>query len=772
MKSSFFRYAGHARVLLENKVKWACQREIDRFRPTYERSAAQSTAELESYLTPIPLPKLKPLARQIAAVTRHFINHRFDLLGSGWVTVRHGMTCAGVEGQCYSPGPEVTADPQGHWLAGRLPKANLSYAQTVWQAIGAGDAQDPPASAYAPIDWQIDFKSGYRWSEKTWYKDIVFGRHAGVDIKVPWELARSQHMVQFALAYTLAAHGSASGRQPDGRDTNPDHFEPQLQQASVYQSEFRRQVLDFIATNPPRYGVNWNCAMDVAIRAVNWLVTLDLFQSCGAWFDADFLTIFNRSIYDHGQHIFNNLEWYPDFRGNHYLANIAGLLYVGAYLKGNGETDAWLAFAVQEWLKERDYQFNPDGSNFEGATAYHRLSSEMMVYSAALILGLTDAKKKALKVCKPLRRHRRPGLESAPLRFFKFPGRDRESPLPPDFFEGLQRAAGFTQDITKPNRHIVQIGDNDSGRFLKLQPVFHEIKVSDAVAKYKNLAGYEGLSPDEIYWDEVHLDHRHLVAAINGLTPRPAFSEFTGDQWIETGLIRTLAFGNHLIGGSETTDGNDRSDRYIGTDSDWDQFHTEVNGWPNLSIQQYHIPFGKGDALDGLRCRSYPDFGLYIVMNEAIYIAMRCGPVGYHGLGCHSHNDQLSLEVFLDGKEVIVDPGTYLYTPLPEQRNRYRSVHAHCAPAPLREREPASLEQDLFLLKGAAAGRCIYFGPKGFIGMHNGYGQPVYRVVGLRTDGVAITDYSQYLALTRDAALETGHSVKIPYSPGYGICQN
>lgn len=23
---------------------------------------------------------------------------------------------------------------------------------------------------YEPIDWQVDFKSGYRWSEKTYYK--------------------------------------------------------------------------------------------------------------------------------------------------------------------------------------------------------------------------------------------------------------------------------------------------------------------------------------------------------------------------------------------------------------------------------------------------------------------------------------------------------------------------------------------------------------------------------------------------------------------------
>ena len=53
---------------------------------------------------------------------------------------------------------------------------------------------------YEPIDWQVDFKSGYRWSEKTYYKFIKYGHKLGVDIKVPWELSRMQYLIQLALA--------------------------------------------------------------------------------------------------------------------------------------------------------------------------------------------------------------------------------------------------------------------------------------------------------------------------------------------------------------------------------------------------------------------------------------------------------------------------------------------------------------------------------------------------------------------------------------------
>ena len=41
--------------------------------------------------------------------------------------------------------------------------------------------------------------------------------------------------------------------------------------------EFRDQVLDFIATNPPGFGIHWLRPDEIAIRVVNWLVARDLF---------------------------------------------------------------------------------------------------------------------------------------------------------------------------------------------------------------------------------------------------------------------------------------------------------------------------------------------------------------------------------------------------------------------------------------------------------------------------------------------------------------
>ena len=46
-------------------------------------------------------------------------------------------------------------------------------------------------------------------------------------------------------------------------------------------------------------------------------------------------------------------------------------------------------------------------------------------------------------------------------------------------------------------------------------------------------------------------------------------------------------------------------------------------------------------------------------------------------IGTHTHNDLMSFELSLDGKDVIVDAGTYLYTSSIHDRNEFRSTAKH-----------------------------------------------------------------------------------------------
>lgn len=621
-----------------------------------------------SYIDPPPCnvfcsPNISSLrhpdsARYVKQLSDRYIGHYFDLLGSGWVQIKHGMSCRGLEGNRYDSGVSVAADRSGEWLSNRINKANLRESQRIWSMVD---------EHYTPIDWHLDFKSGYRWPENVWYRDVEYGENPGVDVKVPWELARMQHLPQLAWAYALA-------------DAGTEGFLP----AEIYLREFRNQILDFIATNPPRFGVNWSCTMDVGIRIANWLVTYELFRGMGACFDPEFEAVFSRSVYEHGKHCIENLEYYPELRSNHYLSDIAGLLFSAFYLPSTPESDRWLAFALQELVSEMENEFHPDGSNFEASTSYHRLSTEIMLYCAALCLRLTPDRRKKLMEVDSASHNITPPLRSYDEQLYRF---DTREIFPSWFWDRIERAAEFTVDITAPNGEIPQFGDNDSGRFLKLWPEFRVLTVKEAVERYGNLAGYSA-PPDSIYPDEVILDHGHITDVAGVVFGKEHLNQ-NRIETPETALIRSWLAGVAIC-----------------------SFRT-----------------GQESPLSGApQLVAYRDFGLYILKTQRIYLAIRCGSIGQAGFGGHAHNDQLSFELHLDGEPIIVDPGTFLYTPAVDQRNLFRSTERHSTVAlpGVEQHRWGYGQRGLFFLIDKSAAVCETWENRGnrvrFRGRLRGYG--------------------------------------------------
>jgi len=602
-------------------IKASVRQVFERQRLSYEPASA---GQFQSFLGGL---KITPTGLPISKT----MDHQFDLLGSGWTKVAHSPDMSQI-----SPG-------------------NRTRAAAIRAMIGPG---------YSPIDWQLDFKSGYRWREDHLSGALRYGHEPGVDVKVPWELARLQHLPWLAMAGDKAAI-----------------------------QEFRAQVLDFAAANPPGYGVNWLCTMDVAIRAANILMAYDLFVAQGTQFDEGFLSEFNALIMAHGKHIMGNLEWHDVHRGNHYLADIVGLLFVAAYVPKSEQSDSWLNFATEQLISEVERQFTPDGANFEASTSYHRLSAEMVTYGTALVLGLDDAPE-----------------------------------FPDWYFERLECMADFTMHVSKPNGHVVQIGDNDSGRFFKLCPL-------------------------------ADLDHRATVGAINGLFDRDDLADFAGvETTFEASVVSTLAKGRKLkpsanpLAVGRTVEG------------------AKVDEL--AAIADVIIVPPDPEVMRDLETCAYPDFGLYIWRSSRFFLSVRCGPVGQNGNGGHAHNDQLAIELNIDGEDWIADPGSYLYTPSPKDRDAYRSVHAHAAPK-IRVGEPSRLDLGLFRLEDNANARCLSFGPDGFEGTHSGYGTPLHRCIELQSGSIRITDRSAGVAqepvTINDAkSLRQLWKLDLPFSPGYG----
>jgi hypothetical protein len=258
--------------------------------------------------------------------------------------------------------------------------------------------------------------------------------------------------------------------------------------------------------------------------------------------------------------------------------------------------------------------------------------------------------------------------------------------------------------------------------------------------------------------DEEVLDHRHFVAAANGLLGRQDLGRFAGGREIDTEIVRLLSGGCRV----SSTAVDAACGVEIGTRARFESIRESIRSLPENCRQRYEFP-GSG-LRDGIATIAYPGFGVYVARSERLYVAIRCGRIHPLGPGAHAHNDQLAIELWIAGRKLVTDPGTWVYTPLPEERNRYRSVTAHFAPR-VTDREPSRLDEGLFFLRDTSQANCLYFGSLGFAGEHVGFGAPVRRAISFEADRLIVEDGSFGEPLVR---LET--EPPLPVSSKYG-CQ-
>ena len=115
---------------------------------------------------------------------------------------------------------------------------------------------------------------------------------------------------------------------------------------------------------------------------------------------------------------------------------------------------------------------------------------------------------------------------------------------------------------------------------------------------------------------------------------------------------------------------------------------------------------------------AYPEGGFYVLRAAGTYTIVRCGDTGRYGRGGHSHNDQLSFELFADGKPLVADPGTYVYTADAEARNLFRSTAYH-ATLRLGGAEQNELRtDDLFAMEDRAQAEAVAWDDHSFTGRH------------------------------------------------------
>jgi heparinase II/III-like protein len=255
------------------------------------------------------------------------------------------------------------------------------------------------------IDWHRDPMSGARWPLEHFTR-VLLKPPGAADVRVVWELNRLHHLVALGRAYALSA---------DER----------------YTEEFLDQLAAWHKQNPPRFGVNWTVAMEVAIRAVNVLTAFQLFRDSALITDTT-VDLLLRLLVAHGRYIRSNLEFSNRLTSNHYLSDLIGLFVIGSLVPELAESDEWLSFSERALLSEFEKQVLEDGVDYEGAIGYHRFVLEIFALAFTL--------------------RRSAGAE-----------------LEQRFCRRLEAMFDFVLHYLKPDGTAPLIGDSDDGRVIKFK---------------------------------------------------------------------------------------------------------------------------------------------------------------------------------------------------------------------------------------------------------------------------------------------------------------
>lgn len=409
---------------------------------------------------------------------------------------------------------------------------------------------------YRPIDWHCDISSGYHW-KKLSCPQLLQRRlppKAGVDIKLPWELSRAQHLYHLALCYKLVK--SKTENTITARD---------IKESDLY-NEFCDQVADWISSNPTKLGVNWMTEMDISMRVVSWLLTFLLFE---IEFDQNdsWQSLFSGSIREHVNFLYKKTKHPFRQKGNHYAAQIAGLYICSKIFPFISNRDHINDLAKNRLEQQIQVQVRCDGSHFEESSSYHLLMTEIFLFTGIIADCLKD-------------------------------------PFSMEYRERVHKMLNVIKTVSSSRYEVPQIGDNDEGYFLK------------AI--------------------NVNLDKTHTRAG-------------------------------HLL---------ELGEFYLNGKYDWTLNEALLR---MLIVKKQNIP-NKPSMCSGFTCTTYRDCG-WMVMEQGLFKTVLClGPSCKRARMGHSHDDILSFSLFWNGYPIIVDPGTYVYTPYPKMRNHFRYSISHNQP--------------------------------------------------------------------------------------------
>ena len=255
-----------------------------------------------------------------------------------------------------------------------------------------------------PIDWNRDHESGrsaaLRFAPWIDYRDpAVTG-----DAKVVWEPNRHLHLVVLARAYR------ASGERR-------------------YAEAVLEQIDSWLRSCPFGWGMNWRSPLEISIRLINWVWSLDLIRESGL-LTGDLRARVLSSVHLHAREISRKYSA-GSSANNHLIGEAAGVFVASCYFHGLDPTGRWRRDSRDILRREIVAQTFPDGCTREQAIGYHLFVLQFLLIAAVVARGV---------------------------------GED----LGPEYAERLQKMLEFVGALTEGGDRLPAFGDADDGYVLDL----------------------------------------------------------------------------------------------------------------------------------------------------------------------------------------------------------------------------------------------------------------------------------------------------------------
>jgi len=443
--------------------------------------------------------------------------------------------------------------------------------------------EEVKSQSFDSLDWHRDIMTKFEFKDSFLNSRLIDGLPHGVDIKIPWEMGRMYHWPQLAL-YAVN-HG-------EYRD--------------CIVLEFINQMNDFIDNNPPGYGVQHYCAMEIAIRSINIVISYDIL---GQLVTDQFGSMIKEKIENYLFRclllIVDRLEinFFTKHAGNHYLSDLCGILWLSMYYDSK-KSGIYGEMAAKEYLKELGKQILADGSSFECSTGYHMFVTEITILA---VIAIEKQYSESFE-CAKMGRY-------------------------------LVKMQAAMEVFTALDSNIVQVGDYDSGRVLKLEPV------------------YKGDQENCLFSNEIKMGLNCIITGRGGCD--------------YARLIKAYNVNNIIV--------QDNCEKLYETESNECDYTEIINKVNSLQFKKKR-KIVLEEKLDCFDSKYLKEFGLLKIVSDKVNIYIRLLPDFSQMDLSHAHDDVFSFQIIYVNKRKYEDLGSVVYTSDTVMRDLFAGVIAHNVP--------------------------------------------------------------------------------------------